>query len=1172
MHTDTKYTMENTTVLINYEDIKNNLAYKKNADEIIGKIKDIKSESAKRAIWELVQNARDVANDIDGKKSVNIAIELQDDCLVFSHDGKCFDYTTLLSLIIQVSSKDRVSLNTAKEDEEPPVGQFGTGFCTTHAFGTMITLNGSLKLQNGRYIALQDFELDRQGDSTRLVSSINSQVKELDELVKQEGMRELPNSTTTLKYTFANNNERQYAHIAVKFIEEYVPYVFTLNSIIKSFDVKIKLDDDALVKYNAKYTRQPTTEKFDLFEGLFVLRMLDSRTPSSCKEILYIDCNKLSSTLEVDRKILEGAKIILPVTFYDNEKLITNSVESQFARVFIFFPLIDSHKTWGTTFIIHSPGFTPETERNGILLVSEANSTQENQKLNRKIVDNLNTIIFSFLKENADAVKNVYDLAKLSFPLDKEVEGELTDIQRSNKDYYKDQKELWQSKLIDLPIVKTNECDEALCISKVAFFDLELLKNRDSVNDIYSIVSLFWKNIPLKVNDEYIHWSNTLSNWDNSEGKITWIRLKDIAENLQEYGVLDDTIDKDTLIRFYTFVKSVDSGYFDSFKLLPNLNNKFQTIELLKKNIKLDTYLLEIANDLDLATSNDIIKDDFLFDFKFEEYTGKVLNKALSDKRDDIRERLKKRQTTEVRLSLMNEKERIAFLKLCNIFPKNSQGVRGDLMPLLCNYWQKDIKIKEIEGQGDEHRIYYDDAFLPFLLEDLLIDLQSQDAEWCKTNKSLIIGVVKCGYGLESLKQYIKNYPSFLNQNYQLKKNDDTIYFEESVINEELKEMYNSVFRIANFIISEDNTEINKPKYDIKDELLDRDFYTELSKLIIPEKEQKIKFFFEASERGRNDSSLSREIYTKFVEERNKVGAKSILTEKYKTIVLDIIQRIANDDPSCLYWSKLFEVIGNEKAELFLESASLAKQGVIFKIMMQQNDKDIESIASLIDDNVLMEALKDEKNISLLKKLSESPSELEYLSSNINRIQQVVRDAKDAENARKEEENHKKHIKDIGENIQENILDKLQGYSLFNTSQIIDEQGGQDFVIKKEGNPVYYIEVKSRWSTQTSIRLSKRQTERALDNPLCYTVIIVDLSNRSNRNEYFPDFNSFERFIKVLTSVGDKLESIHSPEGIAIQDVFKIKDYSSTIEQEQFKQGTDFNSFIAYLTDYLTIY
>lgn len=59
-------------------------------------------------------------------------------------------------------------------------------------------------------------------------------------------------------------------------------------------------------------------------------------------------------------------------------------------------------------------------------------------------------------------------------------------------------------------------------------------------------------------------------------------------------------------------------------------------------------------------------------------------------------------------------------------------------------------------------------------------------------------------------------------------------------------------------------------------------------------------------------------------------------------------------------------------------------------------------------------------------------------------------------------------------------------------------------------------------------------------------------------------------FVKVLTSVGGKLESILSPEGIAIQDVFKIKDYNSTIEQEQFKKGISFSDFIAYLSDYIT--
>lgn len=169
------------------------------------------------------------------------------------------------------------------------------------------------------------------------------------------------------------------------------------------------------------------------------------------------------------------------------------------------------------------------------------------------------------------------------------------------------------------------------------------------------------------------------------------------------------------------------------------------------------------------------------------------------------------------------------------------------------------------------------------------------------------------------------------------------------------------------------------------------------------------------------------------------------------------------------------------------------------------------------------------------------------------------------EKNRNEEEAHKKHIKAIGENIQNEILSRLQGYELSDTSDIKDQQGGQDFIIRNNDTPVYFIEVKSRWNSSGSIRLSKKQTERALGNQDSYAVITVDLSKREVKGDYFPDFDQFKPFIKILTSVGDKLEAIVPPEGVAADEIFYIEDYSSTIEQKHFEKGCDFDCFVEQL-------
>ena len=86
-----------------------------------------------RAIWELVQNARDVV--CDGKRA-KIVFTRNENSLDFMHDGIPFTHKTIEALIMQTSSK--VSSNNVQ------VGQYGTGFLTTHLFGLKFKLTAPL--------------------------------------------------------------------------------------------------------------------------------------------------------------------------------------------------------------------------------------------------------------------------------------------------------------------------------------------------------------------------------------------------------------------------------------------------------------------------------------------------------------------------------------------------------------------------------------------------------------------------------------------------------------------------------------------------------------------------------------------------------------------------------------------------------------------------------------------------------------------------------------------------------------------------------------------------------------------------------------------------------------------------------------------------------------------
>lgn len=119
-----------------------NATYKQAADkirQILSAIRNNPASSAKRWVWELMQNAKDIPNKY-GKVSVEIEL-ISENELQFRHNGNPFGIKNITGLIRQVSSKD--SLNS----DEETTGKFGTGFICTHLLSDVIDVDGVLNYE-----------------------------------------------------------------------------------------------------------------------------------------------------------------------------------------------------------------------------------------------------------------------------------------------------------------------------------------------------------------------------------------------------------------------------------------------------------------------------------------------------------------------------------------------------------------------------------------------------------------------------------------------------------------------------------------------------------------------------------------------------------------------------------------------------------------------------------------------------------------------------------------------------------------------------------------------------------------------------------------------------------------------------------------------------------------
>ena len=97
-------------------------------------IRNVPGISAKRWIWELIQNAKDVPNQFN---KVRIKIELNQNSLKFSHNGSYFTIDNILGILQQISSKD-------SKNNEDQTGKFGTGFIGTHLLSGKVNIKGNV--------------------------------------------------------------------------------------------------------------------------------------------------------------------------------------------------------------------------------------------------------------------------------------------------------------------------------------------------------------------------------------------------------------------------------------------------------------------------------------------------------------------------------------------------------------------------------------------------------------------------------------------------------------------------------------------------------------------------------------------------------------------------------------------------------------------------------------------------------------------------------------------------------------------------------------------------------------------------------------------------------------------------------------------------------------------
>lgn len=327
--------------------------YKLTADKVIQILSGVREErtkSRRRWIWELMQNAKDVPNIYGG---VTIEIILRDNEFVFSHNGNPFRVENITGLIQQVSSgKPSDSAN------KRITGKFGTGFISTHLLSDTVTVEGIVE-QEGLLPKSFQIKLNRSAErSEDLMTFIEDELDKIEKIedenlfpTKQNyhSLRTENNFDTVFIYPLENQESREAAIVGVDDLETTLPQTLFFVEELKKVIIKNEITG-----------KEITYELFEnKNEGDFNFPLIKETINGNTQDLCFIHYKD------------DRLDLAVPINNHNDR---TIKIIEKSARLYRDFPLVGTEHFY-FPFILNGLNFFPTEKRDSVLLTDTASNS-----------------------------------------------------------------------------------------------------------------------------------------------------------------------------------------------------------------------------------------------------------------------------------------------------------------------------------------------------------------------------------------------------------------------------------------------------------------------------------------------------------------------------------------------------------------------------------------------------------------------------------------------------------------------------------------------------------------------------------------------------------------------------------------------------------------------------
>jgi len=691
------------------------------ANKILTGIKEIIPEYAeKRAIWELFQNALDIVDDNNG----HLIIEATSRGLKFSHNGKPFKDDNLGALVKQYSNGKTYGSN------DQQIGQYGTGFLSTHVYGRTIILNGSVQVDDGSFRLLKDFQLDRSANSMELLSeSLIVQDNKVEEICDGvDYIIENATSLTTFEY-LASKQNMDSINSMLNYIHNILPFIFCFN------------------------------------EKLFLVDIVDSTGLTTYQKIsandnqLNIEKNKVPISLDFIQCKKPDIKIVFPqkgLNFTDVPKF------------FLSYPLMETSGA-GINFLIHAQEFKPNKERDYLHIKASNEEIQLDVTINKELLKKSYDLIISKIKE--DTSIDFFSIANILYV-------------DQDDDFEKNLKESYIDEIKCLKRLSVNGNYKDIC--EVVFFNEELLcQSPEVLKAFYNVFTQFIELIEFEM---FVSLSEIVCNWEKAGIKnLKIINIKEILsmvshETKANYNAIKDQYSYSKIIQ--SIATNID--LLNEIPLVPNIHAELKAFNSLVKWEETEPHLIQILDALHVEGSNKYLHHDYYFITNIKAYNRNDFKEDFSKFCNDLNDALSKGYD----IGVGGTRFYCLVYSLCYFIGLNGSS---ELNSKLYSFFVREFKIIITQSLISSPTVgmNYQPAFK--LLSRMYINLlKIQPRIFIETNTNTLLElVVILDSNINLKEELLDKLACFPSQNYYLKAQNELKI--DQVLDEEFKAKYHAI-------------------------------------------------------------------------------------------------------------------------------------------------------------------------------------------------------------------------------------------------------------------------------------------------------------------------------------------------------------------------------------------